>query len=174
MAKYSTGNSSSSGGDACELCGTTTSDLRTANVAGAELRVCSNCASHGETKRTEKKRKGGGGVGGGGGLSERERKRRAARNAARMSDRAKASTKHWEEEGTHYDGDPLPYLVKGYGGKVADAREAAELTTSELADELDISEKDLVAVEEGRATSAGVGGSTIEALEERFDLRLAE
>lgn len=171
MAKYSTGNSSSSGGDACELCGAETSNLRTANVAGAELQVCSNCASHGETKRTEKRRTGGGG---GGNLSEQERKRRAAQNAARMSDRAKGSTKHWEEEGTHYDDDPLPYLVKGYGGQVTAAREEAELTTAELADELDIREKDLQAVEAGRASSQDVGGSVIEALEERFDLRLAE
>ena len=173
MAKYSTGDSSGSGGDSCELCGKSTSDLRTANVAGARLEVCSDCASHGETERSAKKRTGSAG-GGGGERSEQDRKRRAARNAARMSDRAKGDTKHWEKEGTNYDDDPLPYLVKGYGGKVTEAREEAGLGSGELAAELGVPEKDLLAVEEGRATGAGIGGSVIEALEERFDLTLAE
>ena len=171
MAKYSTGDSSSSGGDSCELCGKSTSDLRPANVAGARLEVCSDCASHGETERGAKKRTG---SGTGDDRSEQDRKRQAARNAARMSDRAKGSTDHWEREGTNYDDDPLPYLVKGYGEKVTEAREEAGLDSGELAAELGVPEKDLLSVEEGRATRDGIGGSVIEALEERFDLTLAE
>ncbi|WP_332899562.1 transcriptional regulator [Haladaptatus sp. CMSO5] len=169
MAKYSTGGSlGGGGGDSCELCGKTTGDLRTESIAGAELLVCRDCAPHGDSKRERKER-----------MNEPEerresRKKRAARNVARMADARKGDPTRWEKEGTHYDDDPLPYLVKGYADLVTEARQDAGLTVEDLADDLDLAEDDLLAVEQGRATSAGVGGSVIEALEERFDLTLAE
>ncbi|MFC6733174.1 MULTISPECIES: multiprotein-bridging factor 1 family protein [unclassified Haladaptatus] len=169
MAKYSTGsNRGGGGGDSCELCGKTTGDLRTETIAGAELLVCRDCAPHGDSKRERKER-----------ANEPEerresRKKRAARNVARMADARKGDPTHWEKEGTHYDEDPLPYLVKGYGDLVTAARQEAGLTVSDLAEDLELDEDDVLAVEQGRATSAGVGGSVIEALEERFDLTLAE
>lgn len=169
MAKYSTGGTSGSGGGSCELCGKSTENLTETNVAGARLHVCSDCASHGETEKRKRSRRGQSG-----GTGERNRKKRAAQNVARMSDRAKADSKHWEEEGTNYDDDPLPYLVSGYGDRVAEARQEAGLDLSELADELGVPETDLEAVEQGRATGAGVGGSLIERLEERLDVTLAE
>lgn len=172
MAKYSTGGSAGSGsGGSCELCGTATDDLRTATVAGATLQVCAECASHGE----------GGGQDGGGGGGEtdtgggRERSsKRTAQNAARALDAATGDSTHWEEEGTNYEGDQLPYLVTDYGERVVRARQDAGLQREELAEDLDISENDLLAVEQGRATRAGVGGSVIAALEERLDVELAE
>ena len=44
----------------------------------------------------------------------------------------------------------------------------------QLADEIGADEDDVVAVEQGRAARAGVGGSLIEALEELLDVELAE
>ncbi|RBI63915.1 transcriptional regulator [halophilic archaeon] len=169
MAKYSTGNSS--GGDsggACELCGQSSDSLTEANVAGAQLSVCSSCASsHNDAARTEKKRDDGS-------RGEQDRTRRAARNTAKMDDARKGDSTHWEKEGTNYDDDPLPYLVSDYGERVIEARQEAGLQRGELADELDVPEKELLAVEQNRANRAGVGGSLVEALEDRLDVTLSE
>lgn len=165
MAKYSTGGVGGDSGGACELCGAEDRDLQTATVAGARLEVCSECARHGEK-------------GDGGGSSERSRddepnrKKKAARNVAKLSDAQKVD--HDWEEGTDYEDDPLPYLVRGYGDVLEEARQDAGLQTDELAEELGVDEDDIVAVEQGRAARANVGGSLIEALEERLGVELAE
>lgn len=179
MAKYSTGGGGGGGdGESCELCGRDSTDLRTANVAGAELLVCADCAPHGEGGgrggRGERSgsRSGGGGQGGQG--SERNRKKRAAQNTARIYDAGRGDSKHWEEEGTDYEKDRLPYLVSGYGERAEAARQDAGLTVEELAAELAVDEDDVLAVEQGRAARAGVGGSVVRALEERLGVALAE
>jgi ribosome-binding protein aMBF1 (putative translation factor) len=179
MAKYSTGGGGGGGdGESCELCGRDSANLRTANVAGAELLVCADCAPHGESKnrggRGERSgsRSGSDGQSGQGG--ERNRKKRAAQNAARIYDAGRGDSKHWEEEGTDYEKDRLPYLMSGYGERAETARQDAGLTVEELAAELELDEDDVLAVEQGRAARAGVGGSVIEALEERLGVVLAE
>jgi len=168
MAKYSTGGASDGGGGrTCELCGTPADDLRDANVAGAQLRVCPDCAPHsdsttpGEQRERDADR-------------DRDRKRQAARNVARARDAVTGDSTHWEEEGTDYERDRLPYLVSDYGKRVTDARQDAGLQREELAAELDVDENDLLAIEQGRANQANVGGSVIFALEKRLDLELAE
>jgi ribosome-binding protein aMBF1 (putative translation factor) len=174
MAKYSTGGGGGSGdGDSCELCGRASGSLRRANVAGADLLVCGDCAPHDDTRR----RRGGGGGGGrddDGENPERTRKQRAAQNTARMYDAGKGDASHWEREGTDYEKDRLPYLVSGYGGVVEGARQDAGLTAEELAADLDADEDDVLAVEQGRATRAGVGGSLVRKLEERLGVTLVE
>lgn len=167
MAKYSTGGSSGgSGGGSCELCGESSDSLTEANVAGAQLQVCSECASHNDNTKTEtsddeRDR-------------EQERKKKAAQNTAKASGVYDGDSKHWEEEGTNYDDDPLPYLLSDYGERVEEARRDAGLQREELADELDLPENDLLAVEQGRANQANVSGSVVRALEERLDVDLVE
>ena len=68
----------------------------------------------------------------------------------------------------------MPYLVPEYGAVVEEARQAAGLQREELADELDVPESDLLAVEQGRATQAGIGGALIDRLEQRLQVELAE
>jgi ribosome-binding protein aMBF1 (putative translation factor) len=161
MAKYSTGDGGDSAGGSCELCGAD-GETTTESVAGATLQLCSDCVeTHGE---------------GGNGPdedSDTDRKRRAAQNAAKIQDATKADSSHWED-GADYDTDQLPYLVNDYGKRVTHARQERGLQTDELAAELDISESDVLAVEQGRATQANVGGSTIVAIEEFLDIELAE
>ena len=172
MAKYSTGaGGGGGGGDSCELCGRETADLRRASVAGADLLVCPDCAPHGATQRRERERTGGSS---GRDTDEPNRKKKAAQNTARMYDAGRGDTSHWEREGTDYEEDRLPYLVSGYGDRVERARQEAGLRPEELAAELDVEESDLLAVEQGRATRAGVGGSVVRKLEERFDLTLVD
>jgi ribosome-binding protein aMBF1 (putative translation factor) len=168
MAKYSTGDSSGGGGGgSCELCGTTSDSLTQANVAGAELTVCSNCASsHDDAGANERRSDSGDG--------ETNRRKRAAQNTAKLDDARKGDSSHWEDEGTNYADDPLPYLVSDYGQRVVDARQNAGLQREELADELDVPEKKLLAVEQNRANRAGVGGSLVEALEDHLDVSLSE
>ncbi|MGM0592435.1 MAG: helix-turn-helix domain-containing protein, partial [Halobacteriota archaeon] len=157
MAKYSTGSGGGGGdGGSCELCGKETDDLRQANVAGASLLVCSDCAPHGQDERKNRRGHEGGDPGGGGPTN---RKKRAAQRAAKLYDKSRGDPSHWEREGTNYEEDRLPYLVSGYGERVEDARQEAGLQLAELAAELDVEEKELLAVEQGRATRAGVGGS---------------
>lgn len=161
MAKYSTGGVGGSSDGSCELCGTEGASLETATVAGAQLEVCGDCAHHGETdSRT------------GSGTDDPERRRKAARNAAKINDAQSVET-DWED-GANYDDDQLPYLVGGYGDLVEAARQDEGLQLDELAAEIEVDEEDLVAIEQGRAARANVGGSTIEALEERLDIELAE
>lgn len=168
MAKYSTGDSSGSdGGDTCELCGNSSDSLRQANVSGATLQVCSSCAPHddatGESSTSDS---------GDGGSADR--KRRAVQNTARTSPNWDGDSSHWEEEGTDYEEDQLPYLVSEYGNVVEAARQDAGLQREELAAELGVDESDLLAVEQGRATKAGIGGSLIGAIEDRLDVTLSE
>jgi ribosome-binding protein aMBF1 (putative translation factor) len=165
MAKYSTGGSSGGGGGgSCELCGKSSDSLTEANVAGAQLQVCSDCASsHNDNQKTETEDD-----------RERERNRKAARNAAKASGVYDGDSTHWEEEGTNYEDDQLPYLVSDYGERVETARQDAGLQRDELAEDLDVSENDLLAVEQGRANQANVAGSLISALEDRLDVELAE
>ncbi|MHB9286589.1 helix-turn-helix domain-containing protein [Halobacteriales archaeon Cl-PHB] len=165
MAKYSTGDGGGNSGDSCELCGTSSGDLKQANVAGAELLVCGDCAQHGETTGKpdpEPDSRDG-----------ESRKKRAARNTAKMHDAAKGDSSHWES-GADYEDDPLPYLVSGYGDRLTDARQDAGLQLPELADELDLEESALLALEQGRAAQAGIPGSVVEAVEDHLDVELSE
>jgi len=172
MPKYSTGSSGGGGGgDACELCGRETGDLGRANVAGAELLVCSDCRPHGEGEH---------GAGGGGpsagtdGDGPGDRTREAVRRQAQMYDAATGDSTRWEEEGTDYESDRLPYLVPDYGGAVEAARQDAGLTVEELAEEIDADTDDLLAIEQGRATRAGVGGSVVRRVEERLGVEVVD
>ena len=161
MAKYSTGNGGGSSGGSCELCGASDIELRSANVAGAQLEVCGNCAQHDDT--TKKSSSGG----------RKNRKKKAAQNVARLHDAAKADSSHWED-GADYDDDPLPYLVTGYDEKITAARQDAGYQLEELAAELGIDDRDLLALEQGRATQAGVGGSVVSTLEDFLEIEIID
>jgi ribosome-binding protein aMBF1 (putative translation factor) len=184
MAKYSTGGGGGGDdGDACELCGRETSNLQRATVAGAKLLVCSDCRPHDDAGNAPDSRggseSGGGGGGSPGGASAEStgpesRKKELARKQAKMYDSATGDSKHWEEGGTNYESDRLPYLVSGYGDDVSAARRDAGLTVEELADELGVDEDDVFAVEDGRAATAGVGGSVVRALEERLGVQIVD
>jgi ribosome-binding protein aMBF1 (putative translation factor) len=178
MAKYSTGSGGGGGsGDACELCGREDAKLSRANVAGADLLVCSDCAPHDDTARRGGGHRGGGGGGGAGGgrdADEPSRTKRAAQNVAKAMDASTGDSRHWEQEGTDYEEDRLPYLVKGYGEIVTKARQAAEMTVDELAAEVGVDAEQVHAVEEGRAARAGVGGSTVRSIEQEFDVTLVD
>jgi ribosome-binding protein aMBF1 (putative translation factor) len=168
MAKYSTGTSGGgSEGGTCELCGTATEDLEPVEVEGATLSVCADCRSLGEPQAPQSTPKGDPDRG-------ESREKRAAKNTAKVMDAAKGDSTHWEEGGTDYEGDRLPYLVEDYGDRVKDARQDAGYQRGELAAALSVDENDLLAVEQGRATSAGVGGSLIRALEAELEITLAE
>ncbi|WP_144923437.1 transcriptional regulator [Halorubrum salsamenti] len=188
MAKYSTGGGGGGDdGDACELCGRETTDLQRATVAGAELLVCSDCRPHDDAGNAPSGHGGSGSSGSRGGSSggssggasadssgPESRKKELARKQAKMYDSATGDSKHWEEGGTNYESDRLPYLVSGYGDDVAAARRDAGLTVEELAEELEVDEDDLFAVEDGRAATAGVGGSVVRALEERLGVDIVD
>lgn len=174
MAKYSTGGVDSGESDSCELCGAESGSLESTTVAGAVLEVCEECRRHGEGSDS---RGGGdrrGSRGGGSAGDDQDDDLRGVRAQARIDDARKGDPDYWEEGGTDYEDDPLPYLVRDYGDRLTEAREEADLTTDELAGELGVTEAQIVAVEQGRATSAGVGGSLVEALEERLNVQLAE
>ena len=163
MAKYSTGGSSGGGSSgSCELCGTSSESLTTASVAGAELQVCSNCANLDESSKTEREVS-----------EEQQRRKQAAQNTAQQFDAVSGDSKRWEE-GTNYEGDQLPYLSSDYGRQIQKARQSEGLQLEELADELGIDENDLLAVEQGRANRAGVGGSLIAKLEDRLDVDVTQ
>ena len=182
MAKYSTGGGGGGDdGDACELCGRETTSLQRANVAGARLLVCSNCRPHDDARRGSRAENGGTGGGSRGGAGPDDasdgssnRSREVAKKQARVYDAATGDSSHWEEEGTSYEEDRLPYLVSDYGKRAATARRATDLTVGDLAEELDVDPDDLRAIEEGRAATADVGGSVVRALEERLGIELAE
>lgn len=165
MAKYSTGGVGSGPGDSCELCGEESSNLRKANVAGARLQVCGDCARHDENDASG---------GGSPARDERERRKQAAQNTARLDDARRGDSTHWEEDGTDYQDDPLPYLVRSYGDRLEEARQEAGLQPAELAGEMGVTEADILAIEQGRANKHGIGGSLIMDLEERLNVELSE
>jgi ribosome-binding protein aMBF1 (putative translation factor) len=136
--------------------------LRTANVAGATLQVCRDCAQHDDTADdTDDDGR------------DENRKKRAAQNVAKMHDAAKQDASHWES-GADYEDDQLPYLVADYDEKLTSSRQEAGYQLEELADELGIDDRDLLALEQGRATQAGVGGSVVAAVESFLDIELVD
>lgn len=162
MAKYSTGSSGGGSAGSCELCGASDVELRTANVAGAQLEVCGNCAQHDDNTTTTDED------------DERtDRSKKAAQNMAKMHDAAKQDSTHWES-GADYDDDQLPYLVSDYDETITSARQEAGYQLEELAAEIGVDDGDLLALEQGRATQANVGGSVVAAIEEFLDLDLVE
>lgn len=162
MAKYSTGSGGGGSGGSCELCGASDVETRAANVAGAQLEVCGDCAQHDDDTAEE-----------GTDDDRPNRKKRAAQNVARLHDRAKRDPSHWES-GADYDDDQLPYLVSDYDERITAARQDAGYQLEELAAELGIDERDLLALEQGRAVQAGVGGSVVAALEEVLDVDVVD
>jgi len=162
MAKYSTGDAGSESSDSCELCGASGVDTQSVNVAGAQLEVCSSCAQHDDRGKDT-----------GSSDDGRNKKKRAAQNTARMHDAASGDSSHWED-GADYDDDQLPYLKRKYDELLTDARQEAGYQLEELADELGVDDADLLALEQGRATQAGVGGSVVRAAEEFLDVDLVE
>ena len=164
MAKYSTGSGGSGTGESCELCGASETNLKSVNVAGAQLDVCPDCAEHDDNAKQQSSSDD---------RDERDRKKRAAQNTARMHDAQQGDASHWES-GADYDDDHLPYLVKDYGQRLTEARQDAGLQLEELAAEAGVDETDLLALEQGRATQANVGGSVVGALEAYLDIELAE
>lgn len=161
MAKYSTGGGVDSG-DSCELCGAAGVDTKSVNIEGANLQVCNDCAQHDDTGKDDSD-------------SDREdnRKKRAAQNAAKIHDATKADSSHWES-GADYEDDQLPYLIADYDDILRKARQDAGFQLEELASELAVDEGDLLALEQGRATQAGVGGSVVFKAEEFLDIDLVE
>ncbi len=165
MAKYTTGSSEdASEGDTCELCGTRSDSLRQVTIAGASLLVCPDCAPHDDTDRDSNGTDSPS-------TDDADRSRSVPTSSTSLWE---GDTEHWEQQGTDYDADPLPYLVSEYGDRVRAARQEAGFQVVELAAELDVSEDDLLAVEQGRAARANVGGSVIKLLEEFLDIKLAE
>lgn len=164
MAKYSTGSGGGGSGGSCELCGASDVELRTATVAGARLDVCADCAEHDDTGARDSP---------GGGDGDSNRAQRAARNTAKVHDAAAADPEYWED-GADYDDDQLPYLVSDYADRLTEARQDAGYQLAELAEEADVDEADLLALEQGRATQAGVGGSTVGALERFLGVDLVD
>lgn len=166
MAKYSTGGGGSrDSGGSCELCGADSDRLTEAVIAGASLLVCPNCAPHSDEQQSKSSREDE--------SRPADRKREVVRKVARLQDAQRGDT-HWAEQGTHYDDDPLPYLSSNYGQTVESARQAAGLRIDELAAELGVSEDELLAVEQGRAARAGIGGSLITALEEKLEIDITD
>jgi ribosome-binding protein aMBF1 (putative translation factor) len=157
MAKYSTGGGVDSG-DSCELCGASGVDTRPVSVAGAQLEVCSDCAQHDDAAKTD---------------DDSDRGKRAAQNTAKVYDAAKGDSTHWES-GADYDEDQLPYLRTDYDDRLTETRQQAGYQLAELAEELGIDEADLLALEQGRATQANVGGSVVAAVEDFLDIQLVE
>lgn len=168
MAKYSTGGSSSaSAGDACELCGAESSSLREATVAGATLQVCPDCSPHDDSKQTSET--------GRDGETEADRTRDTVQKATdEQASLWDGDSSHWEESGTDYDDDPLPYLVNGYEEIVSDAREEAGLDVSELAVELGVDELTVLAIERGHAAQEDVAGSVVREIEDVLDVSIID
>lgn len=165
MAKYSTGGSDAdSDGTACELCGETSDSLEEATVAGATLLVCQSCAPHDDSPQQASSEQ----------STDRDRPDRTAEHLSETSELWDGDSSRWEQEGADYDTDQLPYLVSGYDELVTTARQDKGYTQTELAEQAGISQDDLLAVEQGRAARAGVGGSVIEALEQQLEIQLSE
>ena len=163
MAKYSTGGGLDSG-DSCELCGAAGVETQSVNIAGASLEVCSDCAQHDDTEKRDQQSSD---------RDEQSRKRTAAQNTARVFDATRSDSTHWES-GADYDDDQLPYLVSDYDERVTEARQQAGYQLGELADELDIEESELLALEQGRAIQAGLGGSVVATVEASLEIALVD
>lgn len=163
MAKYSTGSRETNSGESCELCGASGVETQTVTVAGARLSVCEDCAQHRDDTGDSEDERG----------RDVDRKKRAAQNTAKMHDAASNDPSHWEG-GAGYEDDQLPYLVAEYDETITAARQEAGYQLEELAEEVAVDDSELLALEQGRATQAGVGGSVVGKLETFLDIELVE
>lgn len=168
MAKYSTGsggsNSKKSDVQNCELCGSEDTNLSRKTVSGAKLLLCSSCASDSNSDSKEKTNTKD--------TSSSSRTKDLINKTTLNTDDANPDSS-WAEDGMEYS-DQTPYLKNGYQTTVENARIDQEYTVEELAEELEISIKDIKAVENGNAFSEGVSGKVIKKLEKHLNIELEE
>lgn len=165
MPKYSVdGSSASKDGNACELCGTESSSVSKANVAGAKILVCGECSPHDDSQTAQDDT-------GESGHDDRNVTAEATDASASLWD---GDTSRWENEGTGYIDDPLPYLIDGYGDVVREAREERGVSVDELAERLQIPAMDLLSVERGQAAQSGVSGSVISDIETALEISVVD
>lgn len=167
MAKYSTGSSSGSKDDSCQLCGETDKPLTTAKMEGATVTVCRDCEpddSHREDNTS------GGSDSSGSKQSSDAHERQVGSTPGYSISRTDSD---WAEE-TDYGNTSTPYLKDNYSKRFTDALDDAGITKQELADETGLPLASLKSLEQGTAISDDVGEKIIEGVEEALDIELKE
>lgn len=116
----------------CELCGAETSAPKTIKIEGAELDVCANCADFGTEVRTGGDSSGTStkystGSSGGGTSSSGSSSSSSSGGTSTGGGRSRSRGDMFEE---------MDEIVSDYDARIRQAREAADLSQSELADQL--------------------------------------
>lgn len=174
MPKYSTGDSASQPSaeniTACELCGEESSSLHDATVAGAELTVCTDCNPHDDSTES------------GSSNSEPQDTVNSEPNDSPSATKSPVESgtylnqdsSHWEEEGTNYEDDPLPYMVSAYGEKLQSARRSHDVSHDELATTIGVTPHDIKEMEAGQIRESSIRGSEVAELEKQLEIQLSE
>lgn len=179
MAKYSTGNAKSTSSSdvsegACELCGTDSDSLQTVKVSGATLQACSSCANHNDNATKQDGDDGERDDSDPVGQTDDNSKDRRTQHLSENGGYLNNDTSHWEQNGTNYEDDQLPYLVSGYAKSVTDARKARDLSQGELAEEVDTREELIQAIETNSLRDAGVGGELLSRVETFLEIEIID
>lgn len=173
MAKYSTGNSSSTADDSCQLCGATDVSLEEIEMAGATVSVCNDCnpqdtdddRSDPETHTGSK-------------LPNQSKNSTDTTDdettpGYTISNRSERGNPDWIENANYGNAD-TPYMQKNYDTKFRHALKEHDITMEELAEDTGIPLEDLEALEEGNALSQDVSRDAIEVIEKALDIELKE
>lgn len=110
----------------CEMCGAETASPKTVKIEGAEIQVCDDCADFGTEVRTES--------------SESTSTKYSTGSSSSSSSGGSSSSSSSSSSGNSGRRrdmfDEMDEVVPDYDERIRDAREGADLTQEELADEL--------------------------------------
>lgn len=165
MAKYSTGDSTPSEDDSCQLCGATDKPITTAEVEGATISVCKDCEPD-EAHRDDKVHS-----------NQNTRDNTESDNKPKMGNTQGYTLSQpnpdWVGD-VSYGNASTPYMQNDYAETFKNALNEHEITTEQLSQETGVPIESLQALENGNAIDYGVGAKEIEAVETVLDIELAQ
>lgn len=169
MTKYSTGSSDepnpSDESASCSLCGST-DNLTTDEIAGAEVVVCSSCAS--EDSVTDQQ------------SDEGNEERRSESFGSEDDEGSSGYTitdpdSSWvEEDRPDYGNARTPYMVSDYAERLNDSLRSKDMSLGELSEETGVKIESVEAVSEGEALSEDITAEEISVIAEHLNVELVE
>jgi len=170
MAKYSTGNSSSTPDDSCQLCGTTEEPLEEIEMAGATVSVCDDCNPQQSDEKSDDDTHTGSKLPN---QSKNSTDTTEQTPGYTISNRSEQSNPEWIENANYGNAD-TPYMQKNYETKFTHALNEEDITITDLSEETEIPIDDLKAIASGNALEQEVSHDAITVIEEFLDIELKE
>lgn len=173
MAKYSTGDSSSTPDDSCQLCGKTDVPLEEIEMAGAKVSVCNDCnPQDNDDDRSDQDTHTGSKLPGKN-KNSTDTTEEDSTPGYTISNRSERGNPDWIENADYGNAD-TPYMQKNYDTKFRHALKENDIELEDLAEDTGIPIEQLKALEQGNALNQEVSKDAIEVIEKALDIEIKE